>query len=150
MVRRKFSGLTISKSAALVQQLTRTAGPEAFRAKSVLARVVCNSVRFGVWLWAKYGGCTIEHIIEYEDYGTATWRYWQKIRNDAGARGSYRDRPPVAVRARVVFERDGEVRLDGTATRLGFDGAIFVELHDRRMQTVGAWLPPDDVWWPGK
>ncbi|GAA1520335.1 hypothetical protein [Brevibacterium permense] len=40
-------------------------------------------------------------MIEYDDYGTATWRYWQKIRNDVGARGSYRDRPPVAVRARV-------------------------------------------------
>lgn len=89
-------------------------------------------------------------MIENEDYGTATWRYWQKIRNAAGARDSYRDQPPVPVRARVVFERDGEAWLDGTATRLGFDGAIFVELNDRRMQTVGAWLPPDDVWWPGK
>lgn len=115
----------------------------------MLARVVCNGVRFGVWLWAKYGGCTIEHMIEYDDYGTATWRYWQKIRNDVGARGSYRDRPPVAVRARVVFERDGEVWLDGTATRLGFDGAIFVELKDRRVQTIGVWLTPGDVWWPG-
>lgn len=66
-----------------------------------------------------------------EDYGTATWRYWQKVRNDADARGSYRDRPPVPVRARVVFERDGESWLEGTATRLGFDGAIFVELTDR-------------------
>ena len=61
-----------------------------------------------------------------------------------------RTRAALVAAARVVFERDGEVRLDGTATRLGFDGAIFVELHDRRMQTVGAWLPPDDVWWPGK
>lgn len=116
----------------------------------MLAQVACIRVRFGVWLWAKHGGCTIEHMIEYEDYGTATWRYWQKIRNDAGARGSYRDRPSMSVRARVVFERDGEVWLDGTASRLGFDGAIFVELHDRRLQTVGAWLPPVDVWWPGK
>ena len=85
-----------------------------------------------------------------EDYGTATWRYWQKICNDAGARISFQDRPPMRVRARVVFERDGAVGLDGTATRLGFDGAIFVELHDRRTQAIGVWLPPDDVWWPGK
>lgn len=77
-------------------------------------------------------------------------RYWQKILNDADARGSYRDRPPVPVRARVVFATDGEVWLDGMATRLGFDGAIFVELKDRRVQTIGVWLPPSDVWWPGK
>lgn len=76
-----------------------------------------------------------------EDYGTATWRYWQKIRNDAGARGSFRERPPVPVRARIVWERDGAEWVDG---------AIFVELNDRRCQTIGAWLPPDNVWWPGK
>lgn len=85
-----------------------------------------------------------------EDYGTATWRYWQKIRNDAGARGSYQDRQPVPVRARVVFERDGTEWVDGTATRLGFDGAIFVELNDRRCQAIGAWLSPGDVWREGK
>lgn len=85
-----------------------------------------------------------------ENHGTASWRHWQKILNDAGARGSFQDRPSVPVRARLVFERDGEVWIDGTATRLGFDGAIFVELHDRRCQTIGVWLAPDDVWWPGK
>ncbi|UZD63023.1 hypothetical protein [Brevibacterium sp. JSBI002] len=130
--------------------LLRTAGVDAFGGKSVLAQFACARVRFGVWLRAKYGGCTIEHMIEYEDYGTATWRYWQKIRNDAGARGSFQNRPPVPVRARVVFERDGEVWLDGTATRLGFDGAIFVESKDRRCQAIGVWLKPDGVWWPGK
>lgn len=36
-----------------------------------------------------------------------------------------------------MFERDGEVWLDGTATRLGFDGAIFVEIKDRRVQAIG-------------
>lgn len=85
-----------------------------------------------------------------DDYGTATWRYWQKIRNDAGARGSYRDRPSLPVRARLVFECDGEVWLEGTATRLGFDGAIFVETKDRRVQTIGVWLMPVDVWWKEK
>ncbi len=130
--------------------LLRTAGVDAFGGKSVLARVACARVRFGIWLWVEYGGCIIEHIIEYEDYGTAAWRYWQKIRNDAGARGSFQSRPPVPVRAHVMFERDGEVWLDGTAPRLGFDGAIFVEIKDRRVQAIGAWLPPDDVWWEGK
>jgi hypothetical protein len=90
------------------------------------------------------------HTVSVEDYGTAIWRYWQKIRSGAGARGSYRDRPPVQVRARLLFERDGEVSLDGSATRLGFDGAIFVELNDRRCQAIGAWLPPEHVWWEGK
>lgn len=85
-----------------------------------------------------------------EDWGTATWRYWQKVGNDAGARGSYQDRAPVRVRACVVFERDGEVWLEGTATRLGFDGAIFVEIRDRRVQAIGVWLSPGDVWWEGK
>lgn len=54
------------------------------------------------------------------------------------------------MRARVLFERDGEVWLEGTATRLGFDGVIFVELHDRRVQTIGVWLRSDDMWWEGK
>ena len=85
-----------------------------------------------------------------EDYGTATWRYWQKVCNAAATRGSYQDRHPMPVRARVVFEQAGEVWLDGTATRLGFDGAIFVELVDRRMQTVGVWLLPEHVWWEGR
>lgn len=85
-----------------------------------------------------------------EDYGTATWRYWQKIHNAAGARPSFQNRPPARVRARVVFEQDGEVWLDGTATRLGFDGAIFVESKDRRVQAIGVWLMPDDVWWQAK
>lgn len=85
-----------------------------------------------------------------EDYGTATWKYWQKILNEEDARPSFRDRPPAPVRARVVWERDGEEWVDGTAERLGFDGAIYVRLHDRRCSTLGAWLRPDDVWWEGK
>lgn len=65
-----------------------------------------------------------------EGYGTATWRYWQGNKNDAGARGSFEARPPVPVRARLMFEHDGAVWVDGTATRHGFDGAIFVENID--------------------
>ena len=85
-----------------------------------------------------------------EDYGTATWRYWQKIRNDAGARPSFRDRPPISVRTRIGWERDGQEWADGTASRLGFDETICVEIRDRRCLTLGAWLRPDEVWWEGK
>ncbi|WP_240373011.1 hypothetical protein [Brevibacterium zhoupengii] len=85
-----------------------------------------------------------------EDYGTATWRYWQDIRNAVSARASFQDRPPLPVRARIEWARDGAEGIDGTATRLGFDGVIFVELKDRRCSTLGVWLSPDDVWWPGK
>ncbi|WP_210602892.1 hypothetical protein [Brevibacterium oceani] len=85
-----------------------------------------------------------------EDYGTATWRYWQKIQNDTGVRSSFRTRPPVPVRTRIEWERDGTEWLEGTATRLGFDGSIFVELTDIRCSIIGVWLLPGDVWWPGK
>lgn len=85
-----------------------------------------------------------------EGYGTATWRYRQTIRNDAGTRDSYQDRPPVPVRARLVFERDDATWIEGMATRLGFDGAIFVESRDRRCQTIGVWLSLADVRWAGK
>ncbi|AZL10115.1 hypothetical protein [Brevibacterium aurantiacum] len=89
-------------------------------------------------------------MTESEDYGTATWRYRQEIRNAASARPSYQDRPPMPVRARIEWERDGTEGVDGMATRLGFDGAIFVELKDRRCSTLGIWLRPDDVWREGR
>lgn len=87
---------------------------------------------------------------ESEDYGTATWRYWQEIRNAMPARASFQDRPPRSVRARIEWEHDGMEGVDGMATRQGFDGAIFVEIKDRRCSTLGVWLHPDDVWWLGK
>lgn len=92
----------------------------------------------------------MERMNDFEDYGTATWRYWQDAKNALPARPSYRNRPPVSVRARLVWARDGAEWVDGSASRLGFDGAIFVELKDRRCQTIGVWLAPDDVWWQGK
>jgi len=85
-----------------------------------------------------------------EDWGTAGWRYWQKAGNALPVRPSFQNRPPVPVRARILWERDGAEGVDGVATRLGFDGAIFVELKDRRCSTLGLWLSLDDVWWPGK
>lgn len=82
---------------------------------------------------------------ESVDWGTATWRYWQDIRNEVGARASFQNRPPVPVRARIEWATDGEEWVDGTAMRKGFDGAIYVEIRDRRCSTLGAWLRPEDV-----
>lgn len=87
----------------------------------------------------------IEHMNECGDWGTATWRYWQTIRNQEPARPSFQNRPPVAVRVRVAWENDGEEWVDATATRRGFDGAIYVEIRDRRCSTLGAWFRPGDV-----
>lgn len=84
-----------------------------------------------------------------EDWGTATWRYWQDILNALPAR-DLPDRSPVDVRARVVWARDGEERVDVQACRLDPGVAIYVDLPDRRCNTLGVWLSPDDVWWPGK
>ncbi|MGJ5724903.1 hypothetical protein ACSBQT_11035 [Brevibacterium sp. H602] len=87
---------------------------------------------------------------EYVDY-RGTWREWQKILNDQGARRGAEDRDPMAVRARVEWERDGPEWMDGEAVRIDRrDGAIFVRLHDGRCSTLGAWLTPDDLWWEGK
>lgn len=82
---------------------------------------------------------------EFTDWGTAKWRYWQKIGNEVGARASFRNRPPVPVRVRIEWADDGEEWVDGTATRKGFDDAIYVEIRDRRCSTLGAWLRPEDV-----
>ena len=65
-----------------------------------------------------------------EDYGTATWRYWQEVTNALDPRASFQDRPPLPVRARITWEQDGTEGVDGMATRQGFDGAIFVELKE--------------------
>lgn len=89
-------------------------------------------------------------MIESNPHGTATWKYWQEVRNAQPARPSYQDRPPLPVRARIEWEYDGMESVDGVATRLGFDGAIFVEIKDRRCSTLGVWLHPDVVWWAGK
>lgn len=60
-------------------------------------------------------------------------------------------RNKIPVRARLVWEGDGEEWAEGNARRLDADDpAIYVELDDRRSRTVGVWLHPDDVWWAGK
>lgn len=85
-----------------------------------------------------------------EDWGTATWRYHQAALNAARPRDEFEAMPPFRVRARIVWAEDGADGCEGMATRRGADGAIFVEIKDRRSQAIGQWLHPDDVWWPGK
>lgn len=75
---------------------------------------------------------------------------WQNVLNSLPAR----DKPArtkIPVRARLVWERDGEEWKGGHALRLDAAGpAIFVELQDKRCKFTGVWLHPDDVWWEGK
>lgn len=75
---------------------------------------------------------------------------YQEVRNRLPARDKpQRDR--ITVRARLVWEYDGEEWIECVASRLDADGpAIYVELADSRCRTVGVWLHPDDVWWEGK
>ncbi|TNM52878.1 hypothetical protein [Brevibacterium sediminis] len=88
----------------------------------------------------------ISHAVSMtEGWDTASWRYWRMIRNDAGARGPYRDSAPIPVRVRVEWAEDSEDRVAGIAMRQGFDGAIFIELRDRRCQAMGVRLRPEDV-----
>lgn len=91
----------------------------------------------------------LTNMSEPEDWGTATWRYWQEVLNRLPAR-DLPDRPAVSVRARLVWARDGVEWVDGEARRLDPGVAIYVELRDRRCNTLGVWLSPDDVWWPGR
>lgn len=75
---------------------------------------------------------------------------YQKILNQLPARDKPQ-REKIPVRARLVWERDGEEWAESRASRLDAAGpAIYVELDDRRCRTVGVWLHPDDVWWEGK
>lgn len=86
---------------------------------------------------------------EYDDV-RGTWREWQKILNSKPPRYSM-DRPRVPVRARIIWERDGVEWVDGQALRRDpVDGAIFVEVKDRRCAIIGTWLDPADVWWQGR
>ena len=74
---------------------------------------------------------------------------YQRVLNDLGAR-SRPELRKIPVRARIVWERDGEEWVSGNALRLDPGVAIFVEFTDKRCKFTGAWLSPDDVSWPGK
>lgn len=51
---------------------------------------------------------------------------------------------PLPVTARLEWEHDGVQHLD-TVAWAWTTRAVLVELHDRRRQTIGAWLPIRDV-----
>lgn len=75
---------------------------------------------------------------------------YQEVVNSLRAR----DRPArdkIRVRARLVWEVDGEEWKVGYALRLDVqEPAIFIEFSDKRCKFTGVWLRPDDVWWEGK
>lgn len=75
---------------------------------------------------------------------------WQNVTNSLPARDKP-TRTKIPVRARLVWEQDGEEWKDGHALRLDTAGpAIFVELQDKRCRFTGVWLHPDDVQWEGE
>ncbi|NED95835.1 hypothetical protein G1H11_10970 [Phytoactinopolyspora alkaliphila] len=53
--------------------------------------------------------------------------------------------PGIAVRVRLIWERDGEQFIEGVARRWDADH-VYVELKDTRSQANGVWLKPQDVY----
>ncbi|HLS33612.1 MAG TPA: hypothetical protein VK039_08480 [Brevibacterium sp.] len=84
-----------------------------------------------------------QELLAWDAYATQ----WQPLLNEQpipARRAQVSCGLPIAVTARLVWKHDGEERLDTHAwawTR----GAVLVELHDRRRQTIGVWLPVEDV-----
>ena len=54
------------------------------------------------------------------------------------------DRDPIPVRVRLVFERDGEVFVDGRAQRWT-PTHVFVAVGDPRIQIGAVWVAASDV-----
>lgn len=55
------------------------------------------------------------------------------------------DQPnPIPVRARIVWEGDGEQWIEGKAGRWTRN-AVFVALDDERLRAIGVWLRPEDI-----
>jgi hypothetical protein len=73
--------------------------------------------------------------------------HWQRALNErwpARPRDLPQQPDPIEVRARVVWERDGEEWVQGKAVRWD-QHHVLVQIHDPRCQTLGFWLPPADV-----
>jgi hypothetical protein len=76
-----------------------------------------------------------------EDYGAATWRYWQEVVN-----GDFPPPPvpgenvaePIPVIARVVWETDGEEHIECNAIRWTRTHVLVDLSRDRRCSTIGA------------
>jgi hypothetical protein len=75
-------------------------------------------------------------------------RDWQRVSNErwpAKPRG-FRDRPGIRVRARIMWERDGEEWLPGTAVRWNARHVFVLVQESRgRLRGQGVWLAPADV-----
>ncbi len=76
----------------------------------------------------------------------APTEHWQRALNERFPPHARRlvDRPhPIRGRARVVWERDGEVWVPGVAIRWDRHH-VLVRINDARCSTAGVWLPPTD------
>lgn len=75
---------------------------------------------------------------------------WRQVLNEnwPDNPGGYRNREPdIPVRARVVFEEDGECWLDGKAKRWDAEHVyVFIDPYDKRINGNGVWLKPQDVY----
>ncbi|MBD0292955.1 MAG: hypothetical protein ICV70_05215 [Jiangellaceae bacterium] len=69
----------------------------------------------------------------------------QVIVNATGAKvPKHRLHPPVPVRARIMWDRDGEEWIDTAA--LGWTGReVYVQMPDRRYRFTAVWLPAVDL-----
>ena len=88
-------------------------------------------------------GVVTQELLSWDAYATQ----WQPLRNELpipDRRAQVSCDLPVRVTARVVWEHDGVEHVDTVAW--GWTSrAVLVEMHDRRRQTIGVWLPPRDV-----
>lgn len=74
-----------------------------------------------------------------------SWRAWQKALNAQPIPQPLpRLHDPIPVRARLVWEVDGETWLDGNAIRWTAS-VVLVRLNDRRCSAIGEWLVPGDM-----
>ncbi len=73
--------------------------------------------------------------------------HWQAVLNEVEIpprRAQVPASVPLPVTARLVWECDGVEQLE-TVAWAWTTRAVLVELHDRRRQTIGVWIPVADV-----